>query len=63
MNKTRICRSDDTIIAGVCAGLAEYFDVDPFWFRLITALLLFNGPAAIFIYLIMWWIMPLKSNI
>lgn len=63
MSKTKIFLSNDKIIAGVCAGLAERFDIDPFWIRLITALLLFNGPAVIFVYLIMWWIMPKKSNI
>src|ERR1019366_6499020 len=28
---------DDHLIAGVCAGIANYFDMDPVWIRLIFA--------------------------
>jgi phage shock protein PspC (stress-responsive transcriptional regulator) len=31
------------IIGGVCAGLANYFSIDPLWTRLIAILLLFSG--------------------
>ncbi|MCH7411506.1 PspC domain-containing protein [Belliella sp. DSM 111904] len=31
------------ILAGVCAGIAHYFSIDPLWTRLIAILLLFSG--------------------
>ncbi len=46
-------------IAGVCAGFAEYFDVDVTLVRLIwvlTAVLLF--PCGVIGYIIAWIIMP-----
>lgn len=41
-------------IAGVCGGLADYFEISSFWVRLafILALFFFLGPFAIFAYLV-----------
>lgn len=47
------------MIAGVCGGIAEYFDTDPTWVRLIFILLFFAGGCALLIYLILWIIVPL----
>ena len=45
-------------IAGVCGGLAEYFDMDPVIWRLIfVALTIFSG-SGILIYLILWLVLP-----
>lgn len=52
----RSCK--DKIIAGVCAGLATFFDIDPTWVRLLFILLFFMGGAALLIYIIMWLIVP-----
>jgi phage shock protein C len=54
---------DDKKIAGVCAGIAEYFDVDPTIVRLITVVLtLITGIFPFIIgYLIAWWIVPEKQ--
>jgi phage shock protein PspC (stress-responsive transcriptional regulator) len=52
----------DRKIAGVCAGLAEYLEVDPTMVRLIAAfLLIFTGfvPMTL-IYIIAWIIIPEK---
>ena len=55
----RLYRSrKDVMIAGVCGGMAEYFDVDPVIIRLLTVLLVFAGGAAILIYLLGWLIIP-----
>ncbi|MBP8976471.1 MAG: PspC domain-containing protein [Bacteroidetes bacterium] len=53
---------NDKKIAGVCAGIAEYFDVDPTIVRLITVVLaLITGIFPFVIgYLIAWWIVPEK---
>ena len=45
-------------IAGVCAGVAEYFDVDPTMVRLLTLLsVLIPGPQFI-VYIIAWIVIP-----
>jgi phage shock protein C len=49
----------ERMIAGVCGGLAEYFEVDPTWIRLIFILFFFLGGAALLIYIIFWLIVPL----
>ena len=44
MEPKRLYRSrTNRIIAGVCGGIAEYFNVDPTVIRLIAVLLLFLG--------------------
>jgi phage shock protein C len=41
-------------IAGVCGGLADYFEISSFWIRLafILALFVFLGPFAVFAYIV-----------
>ena len=46
------------IIGGVCAGLGNYFNVDPLWIRLIFALLTVAWGLTFFIYIVMWIIVP-----
>ncbi|MDP1604499.1 MAG: PspC domain-containing protein [Legionella sp.] len=48
----------DRMIAGVCGGLAIYFNMDPTWVRLIFILFLLLGGSAILVYVIMWMIVP-----
>lgn len=52
----------ESMIAGVCAGLAEYFGMDPTWMRLIFILFFFAGGAAFLLYLILWVVVPLNPN-
>lgn len=47
-------------IAGVCGGLAEYFQVDPVWVRLLFVIFFLLGGAAFILYLVMWLIVPLE---
>ena len=47
------------VIAGVCGGIAEYFNIDPVIVSLIFILLLFSG-AGMLVYLIAWIIIPDK---
>lgn len=56
-------RSNNGIIGGVCAGLANYFGIDPTIVRILMVLISF-GSAGIGIlpYLIMWVVMPLGEN-
>lgn len=47
------------MIAGVCGGLAEYFDVDPTIIRIIAFILLLPGGLPGFIpYVILWIVVP-----
>ncbi len=45
-------------IAGICGGLAEYFDADPTLIRLMTLLLILLGGLSIWAYVILWIIIP-----
>ena len=59
MNEKRLARSmDDRMVAGVCAGLANYFNLDPSLVRLLFVLVFFLGGSALLIYLILWIVMP-----
>lgn len=50
---------DDKVIAGVCSGLASYFNLDPIWVRIAFVLfgLAFFG-TGLFLYVILWIIVP-----
>lgn len=50
----------EQMIAGVCAGLAEYFQLDLVIVRLIFILLLIFGGHGLLIYVILWIIMPVE---
>jgi phage shock protein PspC (stress-responsive transcriptional regulator) len=46
------------ILGGVCAGLANYFNIDALWVRLFFAVLFFAWGITLFAYIIMWIIVP-----
>ena len=56
----KLKRSRNQMVAGVCAGIAEYFDMDPTLVRVIYVLLTFfsAGFPGILLYIILWAIMP-----
>ena len=47
-------------IAGICSGIADYFEIDPVIIRLLFLLALFLGPGLI-LYIIAWIIVPIKD--
>ena len=49
---------DGRMVAGVCAGLAAYFGVDPTLVRLIFAVLSIFGGTGILLYLGAWIVIP-----
>jgi phage shock protein C len=49
---------ENVMIAGVCAGIAEYFDIDPSLVRILTAALLPAGGASLLFYIVAWIIVP-----
>jgi phage shock protein C len=57
----RLSRSrQDKKVAGVCAGLARYFDVDPSLVRIVWLVLTLCPPfPGIVAYIVCWIVMPL----
>jgi len=59
----RLYRSrDDRMIAGVCGGVAKYFDMDPTIVRIIFVLLIFANGLGILAYIIMAIVVPLAGS-
>ncbi len=57
----KLCRnSSDKKIAGVCSGLAEYFDTDPTLMRVLFVIALFAGSFGFWVYIALWIVMPTK---
>lgn len=60
MAEKKLVRSTNKILAGVCGGIAEYFDVDATLVRAIYAILAIftTGFPGLLLYLILMLIMP-----
>ena len=54
---------DGKMIAGVCAGLAEYFAIDPTLVRLAWVLFCALGGSGVLAYIICALIIPSKSQV
>ena len=48
----------DRVVFGVCAGLGEYFDLDPVLFRLAFVLISLAGGAGVLVYLVLALVLP-----
>lgn len=63
MNRKRLYRSKkNSMIAGVCGGIAEYFDIDPTLVRIIAVLTIFVNGVGLIAYLIAWIVIPQNSE-
>ena len=51
------------MVAGVCGGLAEYFNVDATLIRVLFLVLSVVGGSGLVIYLVMWIIVPDASKV
>jgi phage shock protein PspC (stress-responsive transcriptional regulator) len=61
MNEKRLVRSStNKMFAGVCAGLADYFNIDPTIVRLAFVILFLasTGVPVGLIYIVLWIVMP-----
>lgn len=54
--------STDKKIAGVCGGLAEYFDLDATIIRVVWLLAVLFAGTGILVYLILWIVVPLAPE-
>ncbi|MFN8634592.1 MAG: PspC domain-containing protein [Chloroflexota bacterium] len=60
---SRLYRSrSHKMLAGVCGGLGEYFDVDPVLIRLLFVVTAFISGAGILAYLILWIVVPFEGE-
>ncbi len=60
--KKRLHRSNENkVIAGVCGGIAEYFDMDPTLIRLAWILFCALGGSGVLAYIIAAIIIPEKT--
>lgn len=48
----------DRVLAGVCGGLGDYFNIDPTIVRLLFILLALAGGPGIIVYLVLWLVTP-----
>lgn len=58
MAKRLTLSTTDKKLAGVCAGIAQYFDIDPVIVRIIWLILVLCCGAGIIAYLICWFLLP-----
>ncbi|SDE79593.1 phage shock protein C (PspC) family protein [Mucilaginibacter pineti] len=49
---------DDHLVAGVCSGIAGYFDIQTVWVRLAFAISLMGAGAGFILYIILWIVVP-----
>jgi phage shock protein C len=54
---------EQRMICGVCAGIAEYFDVDPSLVRIGWLALLFAAGSGLIAYIVAAIILPEKSEV
>ena len=53
----------DKKIAGVCGGIAEYFNVDSLLVRVAFLLVLFSFGGGLVAYIVLWLCAPHKNNL
>jgi phage shock protein C len=62
MDKRLYRSSENRLIAGVCGGISEYFDVDPTIIRIISVLVCLFGGAGILAYVVAIIIIPKREG-
>lgn len=62
-NKTLRRSATNQVIAGVCGGIGEYFEVDPTIIRILFIILGFATGSGIIIYIILWLVIPGPTSI
>ena len=64
MNGKRLYRSESSrMLCGVCAGIAEYFNLDPTLIRLAWALFCILGGSGVLAYILAAVIIPPESRV
>lgn len=60
MEKRLYRNREDKMLGGISSGLAEYFEMDVTWVRIIFVFATVFGGSGILIYLILWIVVPPK---
>lgn len=65
MSDKTLALSHDKMVAGVCGGIAEYFGWSKGGVRLVYLLLSVLSAAfpGLFVYLVLWLLMPRKDSL
>jgi phage shock protein PspC (stress-responsive transcriptional regulator) len=58
MEGKKLYRSKDSMLGGVCGGVADYFNLDKSIVRIIFAALILAGTVGFWVYILMWIIVP-----
>jgi phage shock protein PspC (stress-responsive transcriptional regulator) len=56
-------RVDGKMLAGVAAGLGDYFSLDPIFFRIAFVVLTITGGVGMVAYGLLWWLVPPSAEI
>lgn len=62
MEKKLTRDTNNKMVAGVAAGIANYFQLDVTWVRIAFALAAFFGGSGLWIYIILWIAVPEEFN-
>lgn len=62
MEKRLVRSRSNRVLAGVCGGLGDYFNIDPTVVRLLTLLLIVFGGLSLWVYIIAQIVMPNEPN-
>ena len=60
--KRRLYRQRNGVFGGVCGGVAEYFGLRVSAVRWVTLLLILFGGLSIWIYILLWIIVPKRPK-
>lgn len=63
MTRDHKLRRQNGIVAGVCGGLAAFYGISPFWFRLLFIILLVpGGLPGVVPYILLWIVIPRRRR-
>ena len=62
MSKKLYRSEKDKIIGGVCAGIADYFNIDPVIIRIIFVIALITEGLGLMVYIVLWIVLPSERS-
>jgi phage shock protein PspC (stress-responsive transcriptional regulator) len=62
MDKKLFRSNSNKMLAGVCGGIAEYFNIDPTLVRIGWALFVLLAGSGILVYIICALVIPMNNN-
>jgi phage shock protein C len=63
IKEKKLFRSQENrMIAGICGGIGEYFEIDPNLIRILWMLFSFAGGAGVLAYIVAYIIIPERSS-